>query len=92
MSIHWILRALLMAVTVIGLARGAGAVEPGPVDKDAPEEFTKTPTGLKYRLRRKSDGDKPGPANSVKVHYKGWLTTAPSSTAPTNGANQSASD
>lgn len=73
MTIHWILRALLMAVTVIGLARGAGAVEPGAVDPDAPEEFTKTPTGLKYRIRRKSDGAKPSAANSVTVHYKGWL-------------------
>jgi len=73
MTLSWILKALLMTVAVIGLARGAGAAEPGPVDKDAPEEFTKTPSGLKYRIRRKSDGDKPSAANSVTVHYRGWL-------------------
>jgi len=47
--------------------------EPGAVDKDAPEMFTATKSGLKYRVRRKSDGKKPTAANTVKVHYKGWL-------------------
>jgi FKBP-type peptidyl-prolyl cis-trans isomerase FkpA len=28
--------------------------EPGPVDKDAPEEFTTTSSGLKYRIRDRS--------------------------------------
>lgn len=48
-------------------------VSPGAVDADAPEEFTTTSSGLKYRIRRKSDGPKPTIANSVTVHYKGWL-------------------
>jgi FKBP-type peptidyl-prolyl cis-trans isomerase FkpA len=43
------------------------------VDDDAPEEFTTTASGLKYRIRRKSEGKKPTKVNSVKVHYKGWL-------------------
>lgn len=47
--------------------------EPGAVDKDAPEAFTTTKSGLKYRVRRKSDGAKPVATNTVKVHYKGWL-------------------
>lgn len=47
--------------------------EPGPVDKGAPEEFTTTKSGLKYRIRRKSDGAMPTADDSVKVHYKGWL-------------------
>lgn len=47
--------------------------EPGAVDKDAAEEFTTTKSGLKYRIRRKSDGVKPTAKNEVKVHYKGWL-------------------
>ncbi len=47
--------------------------EPGEVDKDAPEKFTATKSGLKYRIRRKSDGEKPMAQNTVKVHYKGWL-------------------
>ena len=48
-------------------------VEPGEVDKDAPKEFTTTKSGLKYRIRRQSDGTKPAAANTVEVHYKGWL-------------------
>ena len=47
--------------------------EPGAVDKDAPEKFTTTKSGLKYRIRRKSDGEKPTDESTVKVHYKGWL-------------------
>lgn len=47
--------------------------KPGPVDKDAPEEFTETPSGLKYRIRRKAKGPKPTKESTVKVHYKGWL-------------------
>src|SRR5262245_33901533 len=36
------------------LRQGAGAV-----DDDAPEEFTETKSGLRYRILRKSDGRKP---------------------------------
>lgn len=46
-------------------------VEPGPVDPDAPEEFTTTDSGLKYRIRRKSDGIKPSIDSIVRVHYRG---------------------
>jgi FKBP-type peptidyl-prolyl cis-trans isomerase FkpA len=48
-------------------------LDPGPVDQDAPEEFTKTESGLKYRIRRKSEGKKPTAENSVRVHYRGTL-------------------
>lgn len=48
-------------------------VEPGTVDKDAPEEFTTTESGLKYRIRRKSDGTRPTAGNTVRVHYRGTL-------------------
>ena len=48
-------------------------VEPGAVDKDAPEEFTKTESGLKYRIRRKGKGKPPTAKDTVSVHYKGWL-------------------
>lgn len=47
--------------------------DPNLVDADAPEEFTATASGLKYRIRRKSEGRKPTAANSVYAHYKGWL-------------------
>ena len=48
-------------------------IEPGAVDKDAPEEFTTTSSGLKYRIRRKSNGKKPTATSKVEVHYKGWF-------------------
>jgi FKBP-type peptidyl-prolyl cis-trans isomerase len=48
-------------------------IGPGPVDADAPEEFTVTDSGLKYRILRKSDGAKPGPSDGVAMHYRGWL-------------------
>lgn len=47
--------------------------DPNLVDADAPEEFTTTASGLKYRIRRKSDGRKPTAENRVLAHYKGWL-------------------
>ena len=46
-------------------------VTPGPVDPDAPEEFTTTESGLKYRIRRQSDGKKPTNEDTVRVHYRG---------------------
>ena len=46
-------------------------VEPGAVDQDAPEEYTTSESGLKYRIRRKSDGKKPVDMNLVRVHYRG---------------------
>lgn len=48
-------------------------IGPGPVDPDAPTEFTTTPSGLKYRIRRRSDGLKPGKLDGVAMHYRGWL-------------------
>lgn len=50
-----------------------GGAKPGAVDADAPEEFTTTASGLKYRIRRKSDGKKPTASDSVVAHYRGWL-------------------
>jgi FKBP-type peptidyl-prolyl cis-trans isomerase FkpA len=46
---------------------------PGAVDPDAPEEFTTTPSGLKYRIRRKSDGTRPTASSTVRVQYLGTL-------------------
>jgi len=54
-------------------AKGGAAVEPGPADVDAPEGFTKTPSGLAYRILRKSEGKKPTADDTVEVHYTGKL-------------------
>ncbi len=56
-------------------AQGAAVkeVQPGPKDPDAPKEFTKTKSGLKYRVLRKGQGAMPKAAQTVQVHYKGWL-------------------
>ncbi len=73
MRVQRILGCLSLAVAMLVSAELVWAAAPGPVDKDAPEAFTATKSGLKYRIRRKSNGDKPKPANSVVAHYKGWL-------------------
>ncbi|MEM9587041.1 MAG: FKBP-type peptidyl-prolyl cis-trans isomerase [Planctomycetota bacterium] len=46
---------------------------PGPQDADAPEEFTTTESGLKYRILRKGTGEKPSLEDKVVVDYSGWL-------------------
>ncbi|MEO1616865.1 MAG: FKBP-type peptidyl-prolyl cis-trans isomerase [Planctomycetota bacterium] len=61
----------------IALLVSAGGCLPSPygaVDSDAPTEFTKTESGLQYRILRKSDGKKPGASTNVKVHYEGKLS------------------
>jgi FKBP-type peptidyl-prolyl cis-trans isomerase FkpA len=63
----------LSVAGILGLAQSAGSAEPGPVDKDAPKEFNTTQSGLKYRILRKSNGPRPAKANTVRVHYRGWL-------------------
>ncbi|WP_166831993.1 FKBP-type peptidyl-prolyl cis-trans isomerase [Thalassoroseus pseudoceratinae] len=45
----------------------------GPDGPDAQKEFTKTPTGLKYRVLRKGDGRTPTAQDTVLADYKGWL-------------------
>ena len=62
--------ALLLS---LGLAYSAGGAEPGQPDKDAPEEFQSTESGLKYRVLRKGSGKKPAANDTVTVHYRGWL-------------------
>ena len=50
------------------LPKGAGTL-----DGDAPQAFTTTETGLKYRILRRGDGPMPKATNTVEVNYHGWL-------------------
>lgn len=45
----------------------------GKADADAPKVFTKTASGLQYRVLRQGTGKKPTAANRVRVNYHGWL-------------------
>ena len=56
------------AVPLPQLPRGAGVV-----DADAPQTFTKSASGLEYRVLRKGAGPAPSPTSTVTVHYHGWL-------------------
>lgn len=47
--------------------------EPLAMDAETPIEFTQTESGLKYRILRASDGQKPSAADQVTVDYAGWL-------------------
>ena len=49
-------------------------VKPGPIDKDAPQAFKTTKSGLKYRILRKGAKAKPSGTDIVTVRYKGWLS------------------
>ncbi len=71
-----ILRRILLGLgmtVMLGFADTSGAAEPGPVDKDAPKEYTATKSGLKYRILRKANGKKPTAKDTVTVNYRGWL-------------------
>jgi FKBP-type peptidyl-prolyl cis-trans isomerase len=45
----------------------------GKTDANAPMTFTKTPSGLQYRVLRQGAGAKPKATNQVRVNYHGWL-------------------
>ena len=61
--------AVAVAVCSCGAQRGG----PSAIDPDAPKEFSTTESGLKYRILRKGQGQKPIPSDRVEVDYSGWL-------------------
>lgn len=46
----------------------------GAMDSAVAPEFSKTDSGLRYRILRASDGKKPTAASTVSVKYRGWLS------------------
>jgi FKBP-type peptidyl-prolyl cis-trans isomerase FkpA len=48
---------------------GTGAMDPGVTP-----EFSKTDSGLRYRILRNSEGKKPTASSTVSVKYRGWLS------------------
>lgn len=46
---------------------------PTVIDADAPEEYSETESGIKYRVLRKGNGRRPSPGSRVTVDYIGKL-------------------
>ncbi|MFG0254806.1 MAG: FKBP-type peptidyl-prolyl cis-trans isomerase [Rhodopirellula sp. JB053] len=63
----------LVLTALVGCAPTPHGGRPGPVDPDAPKEFTTTESGLKYKILRRGNGEKPKPMSFVTVDYAGWL-------------------
>ncbi|MEM6692492.1 MAG: FKBP-type peptidyl-prolyl cis-trans isomerase [Planctomycetota bacterium] len=45
----------------------------GPMDVESAPDFSKTDSGLQYRILRSSNGPKPTASSTVSVNYRGWL-------------------
>jgi FKBP-type peptidyl-prolyl cis-trans isomerase len=71
-QINGICTSLLACLTIVTCSC-SGPKGPNAIDEDAPTEFTKTDSGLKYRILRKSSGRKPTVSSRVTVDYSGWL-------------------
>ncbi|TWU63033.1 FKBP-type peptidyl-prolyl cis-trans isomerase [Crateriforma conspicua] len=65
--------AVCLAITLVGCNVQTRSSSPGPIDADAPEEFSTTDSGLQYRILRKGNGNTPGPTSRVVVDYVGTM-------------------
>jgi FKBP-type peptidyl-prolyl cis-trans isomerase len=76
MNLTPLTKPLILAVaglTLMTCSCASRLTGPGAIDPNAPEEFTITESGLKYRILRQSSGRKPTANDRVKVDYSGWL-------------------
>ena len=70
---------VLIGSSVLAMQNDDGADFPklpkgaGKIAADASKSFTKTNSGLKYRVLRKGTDTKPKATDKIEVHYHGWL-------------------
>lgn len=70
---------VLIGSSVLAMQNDDGAEFPklpkgaGKIAADASKSFTKTDSGLKYRVLRKGTDAKPKATDKIEVHYHGWL-------------------
>ena len=70
---------VLIGSSVLAMQNDDGAEFPklpkgaGKIVADASKAFTKTDSGLKYRVLRKGTDTKPKATDKIEVHYHGWL-------------------
>ncbi len=70
---------VLIGSSVLAMQNDDGAEFPklpkgaGKIAADASKSFTKTDSGLKYRVLRKGTDTKPKATDKIEVHYHGWL-------------------
>ena len=70
---------VLIGSSVLAMQNDDGAEFPklpkgaGKIAADASKAFTKTDSGLKYRVLRKGTDTKPKATDKIEVHYHGWL-------------------
>jgi FKBP-type peptidyl-prolyl cis-trans isomerase len=70
---------LLLVATSVSCAQAEDVAFPtlptgaGEIAKDAPKQFTKTQSGLRYRVLRAGTGQAPKATDKIKVNYHGWL-------------------
>ena len=70
---------VLIGSSVLAMQNDDGADFPklpkgaGKIAAAASKSFTKTDSGLKYRVLRKGTDTKPKATDKIEVHYHGWL-------------------